>query len=160
MIEDITSKMIAAINGSPLIGAQCSLALDSYNVLEKINDADGADIVIVDVGAENPLGDWPEAGVAETLSDVYVARSFGLSEPDCSIFFARIAGGSPLFKLRDAVRDELRALKLDNSDGMLESPYLAYKGCSRFETPYNLRAATFKLTFSITGSLPAIQYQG
>ena len=150
MIERILEQ-IKNILTSRLDGVRAKIALDSYDVLEKINEAAGEDIVIIDVGEETPVGNYPELGVCQETIEVYVARSFGLAELKEEEFFTRNSYDIPLWKLRDAVRDAIRSA---NIAGNFETNRLEYHGAKRFETPYNLRAAAFVLTFKITGAIP------
>lgn len=133
------------------------VALDSYDVLDKINSSESSDIVIIDVGNEDSLGDYPEVGVCSETFEIYIARCFGLSEiTDCD-FFRRCPESKALWELRNAVRDKIRAVKFDNSERIFETDYFKYMGAKRFETPFNLRASVFVLTFTITATLPQIQ---
>lgn len=158
MIEFILDRIKMAIQNATN-DVDVKIAVDEFDILSKINDAAGSDIAILDVGNEDILGDVPEIGVCATTFDVYVARSFGLAEITDSDFFKRQDTGKPLWVLRNEIRDAIRNIVIPNELNIFETNYLLYYGAKRFDTPYNLRAAAFVLTFKITGKLPELNSQ-
>lgn len=137
--------------------ARIEVACDSYNVLEKINLADGQDIVIVNIGNEQNNSDCPQACVVDETFEIYVARGYGLAEANDADVYSSSEKRSALYVLRDRVRDAVRAIKFENEQNFLYEPQLRYVGAENFETPYNLRAAVFKLNFNLTGTIPEIK---
>ena len=154
IIKQIVSTLEASCSD---IVARIEVACDSYNVLEKINCADGQDIIIVNVGNEQNNSDCPQACVVEETFEIYVARGYGLAEADDAEIYSASENRSALYQLRDRIRDAVRALKFENEQNFLYEPQLRYVGAENFETPYNLRAAVFKLNFNLTGTIPEIK---
>ena len=62
IIEQILSALQTLV---PNVIASATVSVDSYDVLTKINDADGQDIVVVNVGAETANQDCLDAGIVD-----------------------------------------------------------------------------------------------
>ena len=151
IIEQILSALQTLV---PNVIASATVSVDSYDVLTKINDADGQDIVVANVGAETANQDCLDAGIVDVDFEIYIARGYGLAEANDENVYKTIVDRCPLYQLRDAVRDTLRNLVFKDETNCLYEDFLRYHGSEVFETPYNLRAATFKLKFKLTGVLP------